>query len=847
LERQETLLAVCAFFAAFGWPLVNSQSALVLRPAEACFGWLRLSNPLALARVSKGEEGFWDRAPRQQFPEGGSTKMKRKTPRRYYTDERQFEPGEVEEKEIVESGSDSKEGVSRRRFLIAGTGAAAAAVIAGESLVEAQKKRRPGGGQGGGGGGGQGGGGGGGGQGGNAKPPRISALNLTGDSSDSPTFAEPEAACARTVRGQSVLNLILNVELTNWRFQCNGQAYGEVPIYNGAVPGPTMYVDPGSQINIVLNNKLPKDDTAMWPGDHCGQMKMDGTQPTPPECFMHTNLHTHGLLVSPSSILTNGMMHGFPNCETNPQPPDHCGPVEPDKIKVSSDDVLVNVPPGTRNNYCIVLPDFHEPGTYWYHAHTHGSTAYQVASGMAGALIIREPVGQEIVQDDRDHVLLMQEVVFDTTLPPSGPLACSPISQKAMTPAPSPTPTPPQIPPIYTEQSTTAYSAGFLINGQCKPTLQMKTGQTHRWRFINGTGSPRGLMKLRLIKICDDPTAIIKDNQVITDDPNCLDQDGKQTHVVIPGFDQNAYMHLIAVDGISFFGFPPQPVRYHLMAAGNRADFLVNIPATKGRNSGVGKYVLVKDGYPKDAVSNLNPKCVPPGGTAGPDMNDTVPASLRSAQILAYIEVFPSDDNEQLPSVIPGTRPDYLRAIEKGYTPAAHTLAFKASGGSTPGAGSFSINDRFYDPNDPGVVSTLNTAEQWILTNSGNDIPHPFHIHVNPFQVEGRTIDSETDNPKLDPKDPKNWMWMDTVAIPAQLKGQPPGQLQLRTRFLAYPGEYVLHCHILIHEDRGMMVNVTIKDDANKNGVGPCVTLPKMPPASCECIRSTINDPYFKC
>ncbi|HEY0323392.1 MAG TPA: multicopper oxidase domain-containing protein [Pyrinomonadaceae bacterium] len=783
--------------------------------------------------------------------------MKRKKPR-HVSQDLQIEPVKDQEKdssldstsENQDSTSENQQGVSRRRFLITGTGVAAAAIIAGETLVDAQKKKKPGSGQGGGGGGGGqgggGGGGGGGGQGGNPSPPKISALNLSGDSSDSPMFCEPEAACTRTVSGQSVLNLTLNVELTEWRFQCNGQAYGNIPIYNGAVPGPTLFVDQGSKINIVMNNKLPKDDSKMWPGDHCGTMVMDGTKPTPPECFMHTNLHTHGLLVSPSSILNNGKMHGFPGCDTKPQPTDHCGPVDSSNVKVSSDDVLVDVPPGGRNNYCIVLPDFHEPGTYWYHAHTHGSTGYQVASGMAGALIIREPVGQELVQEDRDKVFLMQEVIFDTTLPPTGPPSCSTTTLKAAPmAAAAPTPTPPGIPPVYIEQSSTAYSAGFLINGLCKPTLQIKTGQTQRWRFINGTGTPRGLMKLRLIKVCDDPRAIIKDSQVIG---TCTDQDGKTTHPVIPSFAQNAYMNLIAVDGLSFFGFPPQPISYHLIASGNRADFLINIPATVGKNSGPGKYVLVKDGYPKDAVSNLNPVCFPPGGTAGADMNNTVPASLRTSQILAYIEVFASDYNEQLPSIIPGTRPDYLRAIEKGYTPAAKTLAFKASNPSgDPGGGTFSINGGFYAPNDPGIVSTLNTAEQWILTNSGNDIPHPFHIHVNPFQVEGRTIDWETDNPKLDPNDPKNWIWMDTVAIPAQLKGAPPGQLNLRTRFLVYPGEYVLHCHILIHEDRGMMVNVTIKDDANNNGVAPCVTLPKMPPASCQCIQSTINDPNFKC
>jgi FtsP/CotA-like multicopper oxidase with cupredoxin domain len=791
--------------------------------------------------------------------------MRRKNERDVSTDP-QFEPGEDREKDSsIDSASENKEGVSRRRFLIAGTGVAAATIITGASLVDAQKKKKPAGGGGGGGGGGQGGGGGGGGgRGGGGgqspAPPKNSALSITGNSSMSPMFCEPEAACARTVSGQSVLNLMLNVELTQWRFQCNGQSYGSIPIYNGAVPGPTMYVDPGSKLNIVLNNRLPKNDSAMWPGDHCGQMVMDGTKPTPPECFMHTNLHTHGLLVSPSSILNNGLTHGYPGCGESPKPVENCGPVDSTNVRVSSDDVLVNVGPGMRNNYCITLPDFHEPGTYWYHAHTHGSTGYQVASGMAGALIIREPVGHELVQEDRDKVFLMQEVIFDTSQPETGPPACSTTTLKAAAqPAPSPTPTPPQIPPVYTESSSTAYSAGFLINGLCKPTLQIKTGQTQRWRFINGTGTPRGLMKLRLIKVCDDPQAVIQDSQVIG---TCTDQDKNTTHPVKIGFDHNAYMHLIAVDGISFFGFPPQPVSYHLMASGNRADFLINIPSTLGKNSGEGKYVLVKDGFPKDAKSNLNPVvCFPPDGPGMPaanDMNETVPASLRTTQILAYIEVYRSDDNEQLPDIIPGTRPDYLRAIEKGYTPAAKTVAFKAC--NQKGTQLFSINGGFYDPNSAGIVSTLNTAEQWILTNEGNDIPHPFHIHVNPFQVEGRTIDFETDNPKLDPTDPKNWMWMDTIAIPAQQ--QPvatcppdpptpnpgaPGRLQLRTRFLVYPGQYVLHCHILIHEDRGMMVNVTIKDDVNKNGVAPCVTLPKMPLASCQCIQSTINDPNFKC
>lgn len=744
-----------------------------------------------------------------------------------------IEQAEEDEHSGTNSSAQKETDLSRRRFLIFGSGAAASVIIA-EQLALGQQ---PGSGQGGGRGQGRGRGGGGG-QGGRRtllKAPRVSALNES-TSAASPHFKEPEATFARVVNGQSVLNLTLNVEMTTWRFTCDGETtYGQIPIYNGAVPGPTMYVDPGSRLSIVMNNRLPK--VSPWSGDHCGQMKMDGTQPTPAECFMHTNLHTHGLLVSPSSIMTNGKLRCVPA-------PSNCGPLDSSQITFSSDDVLADIAPGARNNYCIVLPDFHEPGTYWYHAHTHGSTGYQVSSGMAGALVIREPVGHELVQDDRDKVFLMQEVIFTPTGTNN-----------------------PAIPPVYTEQSTTQFSAGFLINGLCRPTLQMKTGQTQRWRFVNATGTPRGLMKLRLIKMSNNPQAVINDTDIFDcgQDPT----GGGIICLVKPALvKQNAIMNLIAVDGISFYGFPPQPVRQHLIAAGNRADFLINIPAALSASTGPGKYVLVKDGFPKDGFTyNLNPSL-----TDKVQVGLTLPASMRTTQVLAYIEVYPASANEpveQLPKVIPGTRPDYLQGIATVTVPDERVVTFKASNPSgTPGGGVFSINDKFYNPNDLGIVAKLNTAEQWLLQNAGNDLPHPFHIHVNPFQIggrnpdgtlSGRTIDFEVDAadrkvPPLDPANPCNWIWQDTVAIPSQYppppappKTTPPagpiGQLRIRTRFLNYPGQYVLHCHILIHEDLGMMTNVTIEDDGN--GVGPCTTLPTYPPASAACIKNTM--PLQKC
>ena len=76
----------------------------------------------------------------------------------------------------------------------------------------------------------------------------------------------------------------------------------------------------------------------------------------------------------------------------------------------------------------------------------------------------------------------------------------------------------------------------------------------------------------------------------------------------------------------------------------------------------------------------------------------------------------------------------------------------------------------------------------------------------------------------LDPKIPargsralpiprSNLIWWDVFAIPSGRVANGvviPGHFKMRSRFVDYPGLYVLHCHILIHEDRGMMFSVEV-------------------------------------
>ncbi|MEO1366493.1 MAG: multicopper oxidase family protein, partial [Acidobacteriota bacterium] len=109
---------------------------------------------------------------------------------------------------------------------------------------------------------------------------------------------------------------------------------------------PTIVLRPGDTFRFNLENNLPADDPS------CAKVESVNI----PHCFNNTNMHGHGLWVSPAG---------------------------------NSDNVLVKLPPGGRFTHEYNIPSDHPAGTFWYHPHMHGSTALQVSSGMGGALVIR--------------------------------------------------------------------------------------------------------------------------------------------------------------------------------------------------------------------------------------------------------------------------------------------------------------------------------------------------------------------------------------------------------------------------------------------------------------------------
>lgn len=105
--------------------------------------------------------------------------------------------------------------------------------------------------------------------------------------------------------------------------------------------------------------------------------------------------------------------------------------------------------------------------------------------------------------------------------------------------------------------------------------------------------------------------------------------------------------------------------------------------------------------------------------------------------------------------------------------------------------GSWLINGQTFNPSIVNFTPKLGTVEIWKFVNSSNMV-HPMHMHDVMFQVLDVNGVSVTSGSGYDG-------WKDTVQVPAN------GQLRTIVKFTDYLGLYVSHCHILEHEDLGMM------------------------------------------
>ncbi|MGI9252345.1 MAG: multicopper oxidase family protein, partial [Thermomicrobiales bacterium] len=254
---------------------------------------------------------------------------------------------------------------------------------------------------------------------------------------------------------------------------------------------------------------------------------------------------------------------------------------------------------------------------------------------------------------------------------------------------------------------------------------------------------------------------------------------------------------------------------------------LINASATEFIQISVSGHALnliAIDGNALSAVRSVTSYLLPPGGriealvrtqSAGSYAVSMLPWGRRPrSQTLATMNVAGAPVTAApLPTTL-ATVPSLASAT----VAARRTFEFQLNRNGMP----VSINDLVFDMNRVDVTAALGSVEEWTLRNPTLDT-HPFHIHVNAFQVMRI-------NGVAQPV-----TWMDTVPLP------PKGEVVIRIPFADFTGKSVFHCHLLNHEDQGMMMMFEVVPPAVKSAAVACANLDGPRRAACRRDRRTAS------
>lgn len=141
------------------------------------------------------------------------------------------------------------------------------------------------------------------------------------------------------------------------------------------------------------------------------------------------------------------------------------------------------------------------------------------------------------------------------------------------------------------------------------------------------------------------------------------------------------------------------------------------------------------------------------------------------------------------------------------------------------------VNGKPYEPTRIDQTLILGTAQSWRLYSS--ELSLPFHLHMNPFQIvnvkdKSTGHDLTTGEYATGEYAGMKGLWKDTIFVegdPCNPTCVPPKGvvIEVRTRYARYIGPFVMHCHILPHEDTGMMQNAEVVLPGTES-YRPCAT-----------------------
>jgi FtsP/CotA-like multicopper oxidase with cupredoxin domain/peroxiredoxin len=573
--------------------------------------------------------------------------------------------------------------------------------------------------------------------------------------------------------GELAFKRFNDLRLTTGTFDSENAAGVGVPkrlellCYNGRPVGPTIRVRRGTTFHVRVKNDLDlSGKTPVGPADP------DRTPPNAkalkPMDLCLTNLHTHGLHVSPEG---------------------------------HADNIFRSIAPGEEFTFEYTIGADHPAGTFWYHPHLHGSVAYQLSNGLAGALIVEGSPHDGAHDLDkipaiaraRERVLVFQ--LYNYVIKPNETTAR--IDANSIYNV---------TPDAYSceaisvdEKDKPLLAQATAISGVINPIIRLVPGEVQRWRLIHA-----GWDVDRRLALADDRGKPATDLNFYE-----IALDGLATGKV------EEKSNVLADDGSNVE-----------IAPGQRSDVLIKAPLLP-KGSGPRTYLLVQD--PADA-DTPKPHYLAKIIVSGEPRPMSLPTDLKA---VAACRPFDTIRDGELSK-------DHLSPI------ATSGLVFRADDDTgTPEKPNrkpfYTINDKtfndYFDPADLQAHSPyphptvpvrirLDTAEEWTISADRSD--HPFHIHVNPFQVVKHNGQALEEGKKV---------WRDTLFV---RQGE---AYTIRSRFRDFLGLTVLHCHILDHEDQGMMVPIEfIRPDQDPGAPAPPVKKEKLRPASAPAPALTLPD-----
>jgi FtsP/CotA-like multicopper oxidase with cupredoxin domain len=432
----------------------------------------------------------------------------------------------------------------------------------------------------------------------------------------------------------------------------------------------------------------------------------------------------------------------------------------------------------------MTIPLTQPPGTYFYHAHAHGAADDETAGGLSGMWIVEADTPQLPLADD--HALLIKYrvpyVATDNFVTDLTPLDVKGARDIMAASSASPVPFDPFNPPPWRSGVPTSDGRGTLLDScgsrsgveltvdhsGAPGTLTVPSGKRQLLRLLNATADSPIFLRMR-------------------------DEAGAP-----------APMHVVGLDGTPVGGNAAQPLSQYVamnevtLPPAGRADVLVTLSPGQAMTL----YDAITCEAPADEVSiptdllvvRAGPPDAASAAASGVAISQPLdPTQSPAARLVAYAHAHPQQVRRRA-----FTYTEYV--VPHGHGLAAAYFITETSATNFRELPYWPVYPKGALAPLPNVVVKRGTIEEWDLFNASAET-HSFHIHQMTFVA----VDAKPGPATLD-----------TVMIPFgkflpnKKNSNYPLIAPSRTRILldfrhVMPGTFVFHCHMLFHEDRGMM------------------------------------------